>query len=58
MAAGHVTSGSQVSANPLRIGRHIFVHELPAVFLNNGIEQIERDVVVVRIACDDLAVES
>ena len=55
--AGDGTSGSQVSTNPLRVVRHILVHELPAVFPNNRIEQIERDIVVVRIARDDLAVE-
>src|SRR5258706_10979490 len=56
-AAGQGTSRSQVSANPRRVVRNILVHELPAVFLNNRIEQIERDIVVVRIARDDLAFE-
>jgi hypothetical protein len=43
--------------HPVGLVRQVFVDVVGAVFLSNGVKQVERGVVVVRIAGDHLAAE-
>ena len=46
-----------MALNEFRLLRHILVHVVPAVFFDDGIEVVERGIVIGRVGADQLALE-
>ena len=57
LSGAHAAYHAEVTLNELRLGCHIVVHILPAVFLDDGLERKEGRVIVVWVGRDQLAAE-